>query len=304
VFIVTLFSAVAQENRPLGHVISSNGLWCDEALHSCEKPAVGNTVGTMYPVRSNSRLKRIGSLTGREWIHIRSYHTGAIVSFDCSVAVDCAGELDLQRLSPEDGQPAPSGVAAAFLNVIRRMVATEPAVFDRYRPGILRGAPGRGALRDDVVRLDGQTFSLKQVFEEMPDGAYVLEMCPIDAQGAVNCATAVPARYRWNKSHPLPWPRPNLQPGLYRLYVCSKIGDSFVRSDNFASLFVPPADRYRQLERQFQEVVVATKDWAADDPTVCPLISVYLHGLAFGSAPRPATAAPARKDSPSGRSGK
>ena len=292
VLVVVCSCAVAQDGRLIGHVVATNGLWCDETLHSCGKPLPGNTVGILFPVRSDSRLRRTGILTGHEWIDIRSYMTGTIVVFDCSVAIDCAEDLDLQKLYPQAGQPAASSTAEAFFDAIRRLLATEPAVLDRYRQGSLRSVSAKGSLRDTVIRFDGPRMSVNQILEQMPDGSYSLELCPIDGHAAVHCASTAPSRYRWIKSNPVPWARSNFTPGLYRIYVCSKIGDFFIRSDNFASVYVVPPDKYSDARRLFQHALEVTKDWDPDDPTTRPLMSIYLHALAYQSASRYTGTAP------------
>ena len=277
-----LQSAAAQQTTIIGHVIASDGVWCDTTYSNCKEPDTKNIVGTMYPVRSQARLVRMGSLTGHEWLRIRSYFTGSVVVFDCSDAVDCKESLDLQRLYPDEGKPEQPSILAALLQVLRHLASTEPMVYERYRQGILRAEYKHGNIKDSVERLDARGLQLDQALDSLDAGDYALELCAIDRKASVRCPDDPQSqKYHWNRDHPKALLVHNLQPGLYRLYLCEKTSSGFIRTDNYASLLAVRPTRYIEMKQEFEGVVAVMKDWADQDVTIGNMSRMYLHEMAF-----------------------
>jgi hypothetical protein len=281
-------------NLTIGHVIAFGGLWCDSTVYDCKTPNGKNIIGRMYPVRRGAKLVRMGALTGREWLRVRSYLTGLEVTFTCSIAVDCRDLLDLERLYPAEGEAGPDGILAAFLKAIRRMAATEPVVYERYRQGLMRAESPVNTMQDALARLDAQGLHLEQVLIRLPLGSYELEVCRIDQKAALRCPSEPhPAKFHWDPDHQHPWALRDVQPGLYRLYVCQATSKGFVRTDSYASVLALDATAYARLSPEFHAVASLARDWASDDPTASTMLRMYLQDMAFRSSARASLQIPA-----------
>lgn len=280
--VVFLGTALAADDSAqlVGTVVSTRGIWCDEAYQNCRSENF-RSIWRMYPVRRNSRLTRLPPLTGQESVMIRS-RSGSLEVFDCSKAreLGCRAPLDLTRLVPTE--PVVRTVVTAFMDAVMQLASERPVIYDNIRQGILR-SPGtnRPVLRDGVARLAGDKLALEGVLRDAAPGDFLLELCPTDESSQPRCPDqARPVQYRWTPGHAISYRDASLAPGLYRLYLCDASTGIALRTATYAVLLSATEPRYSRLAAQFDEVDQATRTWDTTDLTAPRLRRVYLHTLA------------------------
>jgi hypothetical protein len=270
--------ASADTVQVIGRVVSTQGTWCDKLLHKCEAND-SPIVGQMYAVQANSKLVRVGEVSGRETIVIRS-RWGVPVTFDCSNPreLGCQNSLNLSPLIPAEPR---QNVYTSFFDAVTQLASDQPKVYDSLRQGILRTRGPGSMLTDGVVQLRDGGLRFEGVLAKYGAGDFLLELCPLADTGESACPPQpAPVKYSWDPAHPVPFPAAGVQPGLYRLYLCEDRQGSVERTPFFADLLIAAEPHYAQLRADYQHVLDATRDWDSNDPTAPALRRAYLYELA------------------------
>jgi len=238
----------------IGTVVNTQGTWCDASHQECHSQDFQG-LWRMYPVRRDSRLVRVGRTTGQESIVIRS-RWGALESFDCSKPreLGCKDPLDLDRLVPAVRE---KNAITAFLDAVLQLAADRPKVYDNLSQGIVTRGSDWHSLSDAVVELREGGLDLQNVLDRWETGEYLLQLCRLDGSDRTS----------------------NLNPGLYRIYLCEVNSGIAVRTSKYAEILVAEKPRVQQLANDFREVLDATSDWDTTDPTAPALRRAYLYVL-------------------------
>jgi hypothetical protein len=268
----------ADTAQVIGRVVSTQGTWCDQAHLKCEAND-SQTVGQMYAVQANSKLVRVGEVSGRETIVIRS-RWGEPVTFDCSNPreLGCQNSLNLSPLMPAEPH---QNVYTSFFDAVTQLASDQPKVYDSLRQGILRTRGPGSRLADGVVQLRDGGLRFENVLVKYGAGDFLLELCPLGNTGEPACPPQpAPVKYSWDPAHPAPFPAAGVQPGLYRLYQCEDRQGGVERTPFFADLLIAAEPHYAQLSADYQHVLDATRDWDSSDPTAPAMRRAYLYELA------------------------
>jgi hypothetical protein len=261
----------------IGTVVRAQGTWCDETHQQCHSRDFQG-LWRMYPVRRDSRLVRIGSRNGLESMVIRS-RWGVLETFDCSSPreLGCKDPLDLGRLVPAIQE---KNVLTAFFDAVMQLAADHPRMYDSLRQGILITRGWEQPLLDAVAELREGGLNLQSVLDGWKTGEYLLELCPLDDAAQPRCPEKVmPAKYFWDAKTPAPFLTSNLHPGLYRLYLCEINSGIPLRTSTYAELLVAEKPKSEELANEFRQVLDATRNWDATDPTSRALRRAYLYML-------------------------
>jgi hypothetical protein len=262
----------------IGAVVNTQGTWCDAGHQECHSQDFRG-LWRMYPIRRDSRLIRVGRTTGRESIVIRS-RSGALESFDCSKPreLGCKDPLDLDRLVPAVSE---KNAITAFLDAVLQLAADRPKIYDDFSQGIVTRGSDWHPLSDAVVELrEGGGLDLQNVLDSLETGEYWLQLCRLDDSDRTGCSdVTVPIKYSWNPKKPVSFPTVNLNPGLYRIYVCEVNSSVPVKTRKYAEILVAEQPRAQQLANDFRQVVNATQPWDKTDPTAPALRRAYLYVL-------------------------
>jgi hypothetical protein len=231
----------------------------------------------MSPVRSDSVIARVGRPTGREFLRIRSHLSGKEVKYDCGQPLDCATPLDLRRLIPENSFSTPNALTA-FFAAIAKMSSAYPALYERYREGILRtDVPEMATIEDGVAELQGRAVRLDRFLRNLPIGTHFLEVCALDPDGTPQCS-GEPSVVRYTRQKTSEPFVVSARPGLYRVSSCENVAGRYIRTTQSGTVLVAPPAAYERLSRDFEVAVGLTKDWR-DDRSVTPFRRIYLHAL-------------------------
>jgi hypothetical protein len=275
---IWLAFAVPSPLKTIGIVVDTKGVWCDEAHLQCD-PQKFAGLWRLYAVQEDSKLIRVGAVTGHEYIVIRS-RSGALEKYDCASSREagCKVSLDLTRLSPANPEKTHEN---SFLDDVMDLASTRPAVYDRLSQSLsTTRSPGGQQLNDGVAKLVGTSLDIKTVFESSAAGEYLLELCPEDDNTNPVCPSEPkPVKYSWNPKQPAEFPANGIHEGFYRLYFCEENSGTAVRTSRFAELLVSGQSRADELADNFRRVRDATAKWDSTDPTAPALRRVYLHSL-------------------------
>jgi hypothetical protein len=271
-------SAAADIPVTIGTVVATKGNWCDEAYKPC-KP-----VSAMYPiVLEHTKLVRAqqDAAHARDFITIRS-RWGALKTFDCSQPreLGCKGPLDLSRLVPKGES---ENVLTALFSAAQQIFAKEPRSFDNFRQGILLTRGAGPELSDGVAELTKRGVDLTNIMGAFSAGPQRLQMCPLMSDAKPDCKPQ-PVDIDRSPAAPL-YPGQKIHPGIYRLYRWEPGADPAVLPRYYAEVLVAASPAYERLEKHFDAVIAATKDWDATDPTAPALRRVYLYSLAHRRRP-------------------
>lgn len=266
----------------IGHVVALDGLWCDTSRFDCSAVSSSNVMGALYPVRFTSRLVRLRSISGNEWIRIRSDVSGNLLQFDCSTVVDCTKPLDLERLKLLANETSgAAGILGDLLSAVRMLATEKPALYERYRQALLRGMNMDLRINDTVSLLDSDGLHLENSFSGLPAGTLFIELCRINREGVVLATPEPhPLRYQWNPKKPQAL-RSNISVGLYRIYMCQNSTSGFLRSDSYADVLVERSPKFKHLKADLDQLDSVVKTEADSDPTLRSMLKIYLYNLAF-----------------------
>src|ERR1700683_2076896 len=270
--------ALADAPQAIGAVVSAQGTWCDEAHLQCQDSSF-HGLWKMYPVQMDSKLVRLGQISGHEVLVIRS-RWGVLETFDCSTPreLGCKSSLNLARMVPAQPQ---KNVYTALFDAVTELASAQPKVYDNLRQGFLRTRGPGSRLADGVVEWREDGLNLESVFADYGARDFLLELGPLSDAAEPQCpAQPAVSKYSWDPAHPAAFPATGIQPGLYRLYLCQDLQGAAQRTTFYADLLIAPPARYRELVGEYQQVFAATRDWDADDPTAPAMRRAYLYELA------------------------
>src|SRR5579863_1380997 len=165
VFLLDFFPAGAANNEaPIGHVISVEGAWLDQ---SCKcKVEIGHAIWSGSKIVRQNQAKLQGKTVSR--VTIRLAATGGPEPFDCDVDTDCAYPIDILARVPKNARPNQlSAFLSAALSVVKENLPGTPGN-DRTISGYARALSGRGgdaiAISDAIIPLRDGTADISAVF--------------------------------------------------------------------------------------------------------------------------------------------
>jgi hypothetical protein len=163
---------------------------------------------------------------------------------------------------------------------VLQLAGDRPKVYDNLSQGIVTRGSDWHPLSDAVVELREGGLDLQNVLDSWEEGEYLLQLCRLDDSDRTGClGNTVAAKYSWNPKKPVLFPASNLNPGLYRIYLCEVNSGIAVRTSKYAEILVAEQPRAQQLANDFRKVLGATRTWDKTDPTAPALRRAYLYVL-------------------------